>query len=211
MALQPYHSDSTGYNSASPQFNISNCWSKDGDILRAILHYERGLRLSPGDPDLQVNLALANAQVKDRIAEKPGFALGSTWSRMRGGMDPDQWARRSLWVGALFFALLALAAVMRSRSVRRVTFALSAVALIALVLCIAFASARHAELIDDSEAIILVPKVDVLGEPRAGSTVLFVLHKGTKVTLLDEADGWSEVQLPNGNVGWMPPNSVERI
>ncbi|MBK9196647.1 MAG: SH3 domain-containing protein [Flavobacteriales bacterium] len=182
-----------------------------GDVAHAILHYERGLRLAPGDEDLQANLDLANEQVKDRIAEKPSFALGTTWARIRGGHDPDQWARRSLWVCALFFALLTAAILLRGKGPRRIAFTSSGLALIFLALCIAFAVARHNEVVDDGQAIIMEPKVDVLGEPRTGSKVLFVLHKGTKLTVLQEANGWYEVQLPNGNVGWMPPAALERI
>ena len=63
----------------------------------------------------------------------------------------------------------------------------------------------------DSEAIIMTAKVDVRSEPRDGSTVLFVLHKGTKVRILQQENAWSEVRLANGSVGWMPPASLERI
>ena len=182
-----------------------------GDVARAILHYERGLKLAPGDADLRANLDLANEQVKDRLAGKPTLALGSTWASVRGGHDPDQWARRSLWASALFFALLAISLIAQHRALKRTLWALSAASLSFLLVCVAFASYRHRELTDDSAAIIVSPKVDVLGEPRSGSTVLFVLHKGTKVSVLQTTDGWYEVELPNGSIGWMPPATLERI
>lgn len=210
-ALNAFDSVAIQFNSAALQLNIGNCWFKMGDVAHAILHYERGLRLAPGDVDLQANLDLANEQVKDRIAAPPAFALGTTWERIRSGNDPDQWARRSLWAVSAFFALLAAAVVVRAANVRRALWALCAGAVFWMCLCIAFAAVRHTEVRDDSEAIIMAAKVDVRGEPREASTVLFVLHKGTKVTVLQESQGWCEVQLPNGNVGWMPPASVERI
>ncbi len=210
-ALAAFDSVAQELNSAALQLNIGNCWYKSGDVAKAILHYERGLRLSPGDEDLQANLDLANEQVKDRIAAKPSIALGTTWSRLRGGHDPDQWARRSLWACAAFFVLLSASLVLRHRALRRAAWLATGVAFLMLVLCVAFATARHGELMNDSEAIIMTPKVDVLGEPRAGSKVLFVLHRGTKVLVLQDVDGWCEVQLPNGNVGWMPPATTERI
>lgn len=210
-ALTAFDSVATTYNSAALQLNIGNCWFKMGDVAHAVLHYERGLRLAPGDEDLLANLDLANEQVKDRVAEKPSFALGTTWARLRGGHDPDQWARRSLWACAVFFVLLTAAIVVRRKTLRRIVLGSAGAALIFLVLCIAFAIARHGEVLDDSQAIIMEPKVDVLGEPRPGSKVLFVLHKGTKLTVLQVAGGWYEVQLPNSNVGWMPPATIERI
>ncbi len=210
-ALNMFDSVAVHFNSAALQLDLGNCWFKLGEIAHAILHYERGLRLAPGDVDLQANLDLANEQVKDRIAAPPAFALGTTWERIRSGNDPDQWARRSLWAVSFFFFLLSGAMVVRAIALRRLLWALCAVAALLMMLCIAFAAVRHAEVRDDSGAIIMAAKVDVRGEPRDGSTVLFVLHKGTKVIVLQESKGWCEVQLPNGNVGWMPPASVERI
>ncbi len=211
QALVLFDSVAAEYNSAGLQLNVGNCYFKSGDVARAILHYERGLKLAPGDADLRANLDLANEQVKDRIAGKPALALGTTWATVRGGHDPDQWARRSLWACALFFVLLAIGLVVQRRTFKRALWALSATSLLFLLICVAFASYRHRELTSDSAAIIVSPKVDVLGEPRPGSTVLFVLHKGTKVNVLQTAEGWYEVQLPNGSIGWMPPASVERI
>ncbi|MBK8500314.1 MAG: tetratricopeptide repeat protein [Flavobacteriales bacterium] len=211
-ARAAFDSVSVEYSSAALELNLGNCFFKLGDVAHAILHYERGLRLAPGDADLQANLDFANEQVKDRVGAPPAFALGNTWAQLRSGADPDQWARRSLWASMLFFTLLGLAVALRRPVFRRAAWAAAGVALIGLLLCLGFAWVRHSELRDDSEAIIMAPKVDVRGEPRPSATVLFVLHKGTKVTVLQQDEqGWSEVQLPNGNVGWMPPATVERI
>ena len=97
-ALARFDSARTTYSSPALLYNIGNCHFKLGDIPHAILFYERALRLAPGDPDIRTNLELARQNVVDRVNELPGFTLGSTWSRIRGGRDADQWARRSLWM-----------------------------------------------------------------------------------------------------------------
>jgi len=210
-ALVLFDSVRAAYASPGLLLNIGNCYYKLGDVPRAILNYERGLRLAPGDEDIQANLDLAREQVKDRVNQLPAFALATTWGRVRGGRDADQWARRSLWAGLAFFVLLGAGFSMRKRWLRRLFFGTSGALMILLAVSVIFASVRHGEVVDDSEAIILAPKVDVLSEPRAGTTVLFVLHKGTKVTVLQEQNTWYEVKLPNGSVGWMPPATLERI
>ncbi len=210
-ALTLFDSAHTAYTSSALLFNIGNCHFKLNDIPHAILFYERALRLSPGDVDVQANLDLARQSVVDRVNELPSFTLGSTWGKLRGGKDPDQWARRSLWACLLFFGALAGALMLRNRAVRRLLFGLSAALLVTTLLSVAFAAFRHGEVTDDGSAIITAAKVDVLSEPRANTTVLFVLHKGTKVTVLQEEAGWYEVQLANGNVGWMAPATLERI
>jgi len=77
-ALQLFDSVATVYSSTTLYYNLGNCHFKLGDIPRAILNYERALRLEPGAEDVQANLDLARLQVVDRINELPGFALGAT-------------------------------------------------------------------------------------------------------------------------------------
>jgi len=80
-----------------------------------------------------------------------------------------------------------------------------------LLLAIPMAVTRNVAIDDDSAAIIMAPKVDVRSEPRSSATVLFVIHKGTKVNVLRSAEEWLEVELANGSIGWMPSSELERI
>lgn len=210
-ALALYDSVNATHTSPSLLFNIGNCYSKLDDNAHAILFYERALRLAPGAEDVQVNLDQARAKLVDRVNELPGFTLGSMWDRLRGGRDVDQWARRSLWAGLITFLLAAVGLFVRARGVKRSAFLGSAVMLLVTIACVGLAAYRVEEVVDRSEAIITAPKVDVLGEPRTGATTLFVLHEGTKVSVLQEQNGWCEVQLASGSVGWAPPATLERI
>jgi tetratricopeptide (TPR) repeat protein len=211
VAAQAFDSAATVFNSAGLQLDLGNSWFKQGEIARAILHYERGLLISPGDPDLRANLAFANEQVKDRLAQDGALVLGGTWARFRGGADPDQWARRALYASLLFFILLASALVLRDRTWRRAIWTLTVITSVILVVSVLFAAARHRELVSHGHAIIMQAKADARSEPRNSGKVLFVLHKGTKVAVEQVENGWTEVRLPNGTVGWMPPASLERI
>jgi SH3-like domain-containing protein len=83
--------------------------------------------------------------------------------------------------------------------------------LLTTVIMVSLAAYRASEVNARDAAIIMSAKVDGRSEPREGATVLFVLHKGTKVSVQQEQAGWLEVRLPNGTVGWMPANAMERI
>ena len=211
IALVLYDSVAQKQGSAALYYNIGNCHFKLNDVPRAILNYERALLLSPGDEDVQANLDLARTLTVDRVNEIPGFTLGSSWDRFRGAGDPDRWARRSLWAGLLFFGLLAAAALLRPVVIKRLALIVAGIAFLLTATSIAFAWDRHAEVTAHDQAIVLAPKVDVTSEPRSGGTILFVLHEGTKVKVQGERNGWTEVKLANGNVGWMPEGSLEKI
>ncbi len=208
QALALYDSVNTSATGPALLYNIGNCHMKLGDVPHAILFYERALRLQPGAEDIQANLDFARTQVVDRVNQLPGLSLGSLWDRLRGGKDVDQWARRSLWACLLLFVLAGATYTVRGRSMRRVLLALTAIMLLLTVTASALAYYRVAEVNDRSEAIIMAPKVDVRGEPRMASTTLFVLHEGTKVNVLQEENGWYEVKLGNGSVGWAPPSAL---
>jgi SH3-like domain-containing protein len=40
---------------------------------------------------------------------------------------------------------------------------------------------------------------------------LFILHEGTKVKVLDEVSGYSDVELADGRRGWIATQDIERI
>lgn len=208
QALAAYDSIATTQRSAALLYNIGNCHMKLDDVPRAILYYERAIRLQPGAEDIQANLDHARSLVVDRVNELPAFSLGSLWDRLRGGKDVDQWARRSLWLCLLTFVLAAVALALRRPLWRRAVLATSALGLLATLIAMALAGQRVAEVNDRSEGIIMQPKVDVLGEPRTGAITVFVLHEGTKVDILQEQNGWYEVKLGNGSVGWAAPASL---
>ena len=45
-----------------------------------------------------------------------------------------------------------------------------------------------------------------------GGTDLFILHEGHKVTIKDNTmREWKEIQLEDGNVGWVPTSVIEII
>ncbi len=210
-ALALYDSVNTRMTSASLLFNIGNCWSKLGDVPHAILYYERALRLAPGAEDIQANLDQERAKVVDRMNELPSFTLGSLWDRLQGGTDVDQWARRSLWACALM-AIAAIAGTWaRARGAKRLLFGTAAIALVATVCSALLAFYRVQQVEDRGSAIIMTPSVDILGEPHAGSTRLFILHQGTKVSALHRQGEWQEVRLASGAVGWLPSGSIEVI
>lgn len=210
-ALKLYEVLNTQHTSATLLYNIGNCHFKLGDYPQAILYFERALRMDPGSEEVHVNLELARQQVVDRMKPMPTFELGAFWARLRSGGDVDSWALRSLAAGLVLFSALSLLVLPAFQRMRAALRTVVAIAGLALITSVGFAYARHAAIVDRSEAIIMEPRIEVLSEPRNGSTVIFVLHKGTKLSILQERDVWCEVRLPNGSVGWTRANALTRI
>ena len=64
------------------------------------------------------------------------------------------------------------------------------------------AQLKHAAATQD-QAIIMTPTVTVKSSPSETSVDLFVLHEGSKVTILETSNGWNKIRIANGSVGWL--------
>ncbi|MCD8186320.1 MAG: tetratricopeptide repeat protein [Rikenellaceae bacterium] len=111
-----------GYVSARLYYNLANAYYKDNQIGKAILNYNKALRLDPGNDDIKHNLAIANSYVRDRIDTVPEFFL-KTWARelmYRAGTD--SWAVMNLVFFALALALVLVYLLGRRMSWRKAGF-----------------------------------------------------------------------------------------
>ena len=61
------------------------------------------------------------------------------------------------------------------------------------------------------EAVVMNLMAPVKSSPGAGSKDIFVLHEGTKVRMLEQLDGWTEIVLADGNKGWIASNAIEAV
>lgn len=60
-------------------------------------------------------------------------------------------------------------------------------------------------------AIIFAPSVTGKGSPDKSGIDLFLLHEGTKVRVKSKLNGWVEIQIPDGNIGWIEEKDLEII
>ena len=61
-------------------------------------------------------------------------------------------------------------------------------------------------------AIVMRPVSSVKSSPSAESAKdLFILHEGTRVKILDNVSGFSNIQLADGRQGWIPSAEIEII
>ena len=61
------------------------------------------------------------------------------------------------------------------------------------------------------QAIVFTTSVTAKSSPDAAGKPLFVVHEGTKVNVMKTNDTWIEVELPNGNAGWIAATDVKEI
>ena len=202
----------TGLRSKELYYNLGNAWFKAGEIAPAILNYERALRLDPSDSDVRYNLEFARAQTQDRIDEVPEFIL-KTWTRKLSFLlSSNAWAGLSLFLLALTLALVLLFLLGPSVKARRTGFFTGIVALLLTLMCWGFARSLKSAAERHDDAIVMRPVSSVTSSPSSDAAKsLFILHEGTKVKVLDEVSGFTDIELADGRRGWIATSDIERI
>ena len=200
-----------GLYSASLYYNLANAHFKQNELGKALLYYNRALRLRPNDEDIRHNLEYAKQSTKDSIEEIPEFFLKTWIKSLRGALSCTTWSILSLVMLAMALAFGLIYMLAQRLSLRKTGFYLMAIAAALFVITTAFAWSERNMLIKRSEAIVMDSAVSIKSSPDRSATELFVLYEGTKVTIGEAIDGWAEVRIADGRKGWIEEERIERI
>lgn len=200
-----------GVHSSKLYYNLGNSWFKQERMGKAILNYSRALLLDPTDEDTQYNLDMANVRIVDKIDSVPEFFL-KTWFRKLGqNFSSDTWAVMGLVFLGITFAAVILWLLAATLPLRKLGFYGGIVALLLCIVSTLYAQNQRTRLLHSDEAIVMNLVAPVKSSPGAGSKDIFVLHEGTKVRMLEQLDGWTEIILSDGNKGWIASNAIEAV
>lgn len=200
-----------GLVSAKLYYNIANAYFKEGSTGKAILFYNRALRLMPGNEDVRYNLAVAEALTKDDIEAIPEF-FAVTWVRsLRHTMGCTSWSILSLVLLAVMLGLLLLYLLAQRIGLRKGGFYGTLAAFVLFILTTWFAVLERHEILQSDEAIVMAASSAVKSSPDNAATDLFMLHEGTKVTVTGTLDDWCEIILADGKKGWIEHRKIEVI
>jgi len=197
--------------SANVYFNLGNAYYKDGDIASALLYFEKAHKLSPGDDDINFNIRFANARTTDKIDEAPEFFLSKWWRGVVLAIAAD-----TLGVIAVIFfligsGLLILYFFSISGSVKKASFFSALISFFLGIVAIFIGGSQVSYFNGNKQGIVFTSSVNVKGSPADQATTVFVLHDGTKVNVLGNANGWLRIKLANGNEGWLKPSDIKEI
>lgn len=200
-----------GEHSAHLYFNLGNAHYKLNNIGPSIYYYEKALQLNPLDGDIKTNLSFAENARIDAIEPLPKSVFSKWHSTISGLLDFDNWARVSVGFTLLFVILFLGYYFSESERKKRILFASSLFSLLLFILSLAMTFQIYSDVIHDKPAIIFAESVEVKSEPNMGSEVVFSLHEGTKVQIMEEDDNWVRIKLVNGKDGWVPISDLKSL
>ncbi|MCX5687677.1 MAG: tetratricopeptide repeat protein, partial [Candidatus Omnitrophica bacterium] len=181
-------------------YNLGNSYFKLKKIGKAILNYERALRLNPRDKDTQLNLKLARAMAIDKInISERGFILNMLFFLY----DRANINELSLICSFLYFAIiLILIFSIFFIAKRRLMFytAASLGAIFFILFIFLFAKIREENF--TKTGIVIAEKTDARSGPKEDYLLQFTLHEGAKISIVKKVQGWYEIDLSKDLKGW---------
>lgn len=201
----------SGQHSAELYFNLANANYKLNNIAPSIYYYEKALRLSPNDSEIQNNLAFAQNMTIDAIDKVPQVGFSKIISTIVNTFRTDVWAKIAIGGVLLFVLLFLVYHFTYTTSKKRIAFVLSIVGL--LLTCFSLTMAFQKQHIDknDNPAIVFAQESRVKTEANKLSEEVFRLHEGTKVQVIETYNDWNKIQLSDNSAGWIPSEDIKLL
>ncbi len=202
---------SSGNFSTEVYYNLGNAYWKNKQLGKAVLNFERVLKVAPSDADAAYNLAIVQEQLVDDLDVIGTFFLKKWWQSFYKTFSSLTWSILTLLticasVGGLILWLLGT-----ERNAKKKGF-IGGLLLLGLSIIFFFAARSQGSFEANSQqAIVLETAIDLKNGPDPQSTKLISIHEGLKVHLLDKIGDWYKVKLSNGEQGWLPITAVEEI
>lgn len=200
-----------GYSSEELFYNLGSSYFKKEQMGKAILYFEKALKIDNDDEDVLHNLKVANSFSQNDVSPLPTFFLVRWWKGLHQLVSSSIWGVLGLilfWLGmgGIIYWLMA-----SERADKKKGFVGGICLLLASLLPFALAYSQMTWEKDSEMAIVQSNRIPLRSAPDEESTEIIKIYEGLKVELLDEIGEWSKVRLLNGEQGWLPMDSFEKI
>lgn len=187
-------------SNASLYHNLALALEKDHKLGAAVAAYLRAVQLQPQDPDFRYNLRFLLDQTEDRLSyDMPTHGIPAVFKSL---------SERELFYPAwlLFFSGVGLL-IWNNLRARR-SFALGGLGTVFLLLATVGISGVAAKTLRNPDpGAIGIPKASVYAAPNE-SLVIFQLHEGAPVQILERNGDWFHIELADQKTGWLKKEAV---
>ena len=199
------------YEGTALYYNLGNSYYRLGKIGYAILNYERALELSPGDNDVQHNLALANTKTVDKIESLPKFFIFQWWESLIAMFNLSGWTYAAYIFYLLILISFGIYFFAKKPQFQRNAFFSGIISTVILLITAALLIVKLNREVNIKNGVIVEPTVIVKVSPDKDSNDAFVIHEGLKVRLEDNIGDWYKIRLQDGKIGWANKHDLKVI
>ncbi|KQC32433.1 BatE, tetratricopeptide repeat family protein [Nonlabens sp. YIK11] len=201
----------SGQHSAEVYFNLGNSYYKLNQVGPAIYNYEKALQMEPSNKDFKNNLKFAEQLRVDAVEDAAKNPVQEFLNNLAGSLSVDNWAYVSIMLALVTILMFLLYHYAMTTGKKRLFFTLALIGLILMTLSIVAANYSQNLMEDNEQAIIYSQETITRTEPKDSATASFTIHEGTKVTVLEEYEGWTHIEVANGSRAWLPSTDLKKL
>jgi tetratricopeptide (TPR) repeat protein len=196
----------SGVQNGDLYYDLGNAYLKDDQLGRAILWYERALKLRPNDPDLRFNAQYARSLTRDAADDKAvsPWRIFFFWKYR---LSQRTVILLAVVFNLLFWSMLIACHMSNRRGLRYAAMAVAAPAVIFMMTALF----NYYEAAYIRHGIVLDEKASVRSGLDRTSTELFVLHAGTKLRVLKQNQSHLQIRFGKDKIGWIEREAVGLI
>ena len=209
LAIESYSSVTA--NNAILFYNRANAYFKNEDIGKAILDYNRALRIKPRDKEIRANLEYARLSRTDKTETTEKTTTLRFAEAIFTKVSMNEHAAIAIALFTLLAALLAGIISVPASGARSRLKSLAVIAAAALIVQLTVTGIKTYNESVLKLGVVTVKAAAALSSPASGSRKVFELHDGAEVTLGRSENGFIQVELPTGWTGWLPTSAVSAL
>ncbi|MDB2520687.1 tetratricopeptide repeat protein [Flavobacteriaceae bacterium] len=201
----------SGQHSAELYFNLGNSYYRLNQVGESIFYFEKAKQLEPTDEDINVNIAFAQNMAIDAVEVLPKSQVTQLKDNIIEFFSQEGWAYFIILLAWLFVLFWGLYLWNKIPFIKRTFFVTSLILAFLLIGSLFIAVIKSANTSDTTYGILFNEKMEVWAEPNSRAEVLFLLHEGTKVQMLDQLQEWQKIRIANGSEGWIKNAKVRSL
>jgi len=192
-----------GQHSSDLYFNLGNAYYRSNRVAESIFYFEKAKQLDPSNDKIKFNSLFAKNMTIDSIEELPKSQLEELKINIFYFFSIENWAIITVCFSWLFLLLFSLYLFNKKPRLKRIFFLFSTFCLFILISTFTIAYLSEKERKFEEFAILFSNQLNIWPEPNERGEIKFILHKGTKVVLLEKLDEWQKIRIANGSEGWV--------
>lgn len=197
-----------GYASSDLFYNLAHCYYHDEQLAKAVLHYNKVLKIDEYHKEAINNLQIVNDQRASEISLLPDFFLKQWWVNVSGFFSAGIWALFFLMTLVLCLYLFWKWLYSPGRRKLYMSWLMITAILMLLVFSLGYSKYKRS-----TQTLYLVNMeiATLYKGPDNRSGEVLKLIPGERLTLLDQRNDWYKVVLPNKEIGWILKSQTEGI
>lgn len=186
-------------------YNMGNCHFKLNQYLQAKIYYLRARKLKPLHPSIEKNIGIVNRNFKTTVPEpKVDFARRLVL-RLESLISVNL---VSLLLIIFIFTLNVSIFLLMKAGRKRVLWYLLFFSLLLVIVGSAYHAFRTHKENNTRIAVVVQPDSQLRSGPGQDNTVLFTVHPGLEVKILESSRDWVQVSARSEIAGWIKKDDL---